>query len=145
METKNNKKIVMAFGTYDLFHAGHDYFLRKAKSLGDYLIIIVARDNTVKKIKGQFSIQNERERQKALKKLDYVDKVILGEKVDKYKVIKKLKPDIIALGYDQLVFTYKLKKLIIDENLNTEIIRLEPYEPTIYKSSLMKEQYEEDV
>jgi len=145
MEAKEqHKKIVMAFGTFDLFHAGHEYYLKNAKALGDYLIVVIARDNTVHKIKGAHPVQNERERQKTVKKSPYVDKVILGEKSDKYKVIKKNKPDIIALGYDQIVFTYKLKKLIIDENLNTEIVKLKPYNHKIYKSSLIKARYEEE-
>ncbi|MFC1655932.1 adenylyltransferase/cytidyltransferase family protein [Patescibacteria group bacterium] len=135
---KDDGKKIMVFGTFDVFHAGHEYFLREAKQLGDYLIAVIARDSTVQKVKGELPQHDERDRLHAVKESGYADKVTLGSEDDKYKVIRKYKPDIIALGYDQFVFTYALNKIIIDENLDTEIIRLEPYEPSMYKSSLIK-------
>lgn len=128
----------MAFGTFDLFHAGHENYLRQAKELGDMLIVIVARDETVKKTKGHTPDQHERERLKNVKKSKIADKVILGFKGDKHKVIRKYKPNIIALGYDQFVFTQRLEKTIIDLKLDTVIHRMKPYQPEIYKSSLLK-------
>lgn len=136
--TKNSPKIVMAFGTFDLFHAGHENYLKQAKELGDYLIVVIARDQTVKKIKSHPSHQNERERLKAVKKSGIANKVILGYKGDKHKVLKKFRPDIIALGYDQFVFTQRIEKTLIDLKLNATIHRLTPYFPQVYKSSLIK-------
>jgi FAD synthetase len=130
---------VLIFGTFDNFHAGHEYFINEAKKLGDSLIITVARDETVKKIKGHLPEQPEKIRLKTLKKLNIADKVVLGSLTDKYKIIKKYRPDIIALGYDQFVFTYTLEKKLIDLKLDAKIIRLKPYKPNIYKSSLLKE------
>lgn len=144
MPENENLKIVMAFGTFDVFHAGHEFFLRQARKLGDQLIIVVARDNTVKNVKGEYPEQDERQRLQVVKNSEIADKVVLGYDDDKYKVIKKYKPHIIALGYDQFVFTYKLNKMIIDESMNTEIVRLKSYEPDIYKSSLIKIRHEED-
>ena len=70
--------------------------------------------------------------------------MIIPEYTDnKYKIIKKYRPNIIALGYDQFVFTYKLQKILIDEKMDTEIIRLNPYMPDIYKSTLIKVQNEQ--
>jgi len=141
---KENLKIVMVFGTFDVFHAGHEFFLRQAKKLGNYLIAVVAKDDTVKNVKGEYPQHDEKERLNRVKESGIADKVVMGNSDDKYKVIKKHKPHIIALGYDQFVFTYKLNKMIIDENMNTEIIRLDGYEPDIYKSSLIKIRNEED-
>jgi FAD synthetase len=138
MSQEKTEKIVMVFGTFDVFHAGHDHFLKHAKILGDYLIVVVARDNTVKNVKSEYPKHNEKTRIQIIKDSGLADKVLLGEKIDKYKLIKKYKPNIIALGYDQFVFTYKLNKMIIDEGMNTEIIRLESYRPDIYKSTLIK-------
>lgn len=135
---QKNKKKVMVFGTFDYFHAGHENLFEQAKKLGDYLIVIVARDETVKTIKGENPKYSEKKRLKTVEKHPLVDKAILGEIENKYKVIQKWKPDIIALGYDQFVFTYRLEKIIIDAKLNTEIHRLNPYKPEIFKSSLMK-------
>lgn len=142
-EEINPESLVMAFGTFDVFHAGHEDFLNQAKQLGDLLIVVVARDITVKNVKGDYPEQHERLRAKVIKEMGIADKVLLGYTDDKYKVIKKYKPDIIALGYDQFVFTYKLHKILIDEKMDTEIIRLNPYKPQVYKSSLIKFRNEE--
>lgn len=128
----------MVFGTFDLFHAGHESLLKQAKELGDNLIVIVGRDKTVKKVKGNYPVQFEKKRLEVLKNHPLVDKATLGNIDDKHEVIRKFKPDIIALGYDQFTFTYGLEKLLIDEKMNTEIHRLKAYEPGIYKSSIQR-------
>ncbi len=139
---EETQKIVMVFGTFDVFHAGHEHFLQQARQLGNYLIAVVARDATVKNVKGEYPEGTERKRANAIRETELADKVVIGYNDDKYRVIKKYKPNVIALGYDQFVFTYKLNKLIIDENMDTEIIRLDPYKPGIYKSTLIKIQNE---
>jgi FAD synthetase len=138
MKKNDNLKKVMAFGTFDAFHAGHENYLRQAKELGDYLMVIIARDDTVKKIKGNRPLHAERQRLASVKASGIADKVILGYHGDKYKVIHKYRPDIIALGYDQFVFTQRLKKTLIDIKLDATVVRLTPYFPQIYKSSLIK-------
>lgn len=131
----------MAFGTFDYFHAGHEYYLNKAKELGDFLIVVIAKDKTVKQIKGEAPVNNERKRQRTVRQSGMADKVILGCSKNKYKVIEKLRPDIIALGYDQFVFTQKLGKTLIDLKLNTAIKRIDAHFPQIYKSSIMKRSF----
>ncbi len=133
-----NQTTVMAFGTFDNIHAGHENYLQQAKKLGNYLMVIIARDETVKKVKGHTPTMNERERVKAMKALGIADKVILGYKDDKHKVLKKFRPNVIALGYDQFVFTQRLEKTLIDLKLDATIHRLDPYFPQVYKSSLLK-------
>lgn len=130
--------VVMTFGTFDHFHAGHEHYLASAKKKGDELITVIARDETVKKVKGEYPDHNELERKKTLEETDLVDEVILGDLKDKYSVIRKHKPDVICLGYDQYAFTQQLQKLIIAEGLNTEVIRLKPYKPNQFKSSIIK-------
>lgn len=132
------KKTVMAFGTFDYFHAGHEDYLRQAKELGSSLIVVVARDETVKKVKGFKPGFNERKRLRDVANCKHVDKAVLGNPDDKYAVIRKYKPDILALGYDQFVFTYGLENLFIKEKLDIEIIRLKAFEPQTFKSSLIR-------
>jgi len=146
MQTSSNQadsksppyKKVMAFGTFDFFHAGHENYLEQARAFGDQLIVVVSRDETVKKVKGAAPMYNERKRLRDVQNCKYVDRAVLGNTDDKYRIIKRYAPDILALGYDQYVFTYGLKNYFIKEKLNTEIVRLQPFQPETFKSSLMK-------
>lgn len=128
---------VLVFGTFDKLHLGHLNFLKQAKKYGE-LFIVVSRDKTVKEIKEKIPSQNEKERLKAIRKLKVARKVILGNLNDKYQIIKKIKPEIICLGYDQKFFVRDLPKKIKEFGLKTKIIRLKPYKPNIYKSSKLK-------
>lgn len=132
----------MSFGTFDHFHAGHEFYLTEAKALGDFLIVVIARDETVRRIKGNLPDQSERLRMKTVKQSGIADRVILGELGDKYKVIRKWKPQVIALGYDQFVFTPRLGKYLIEEGMNAKIVRLPSYRPEVYKTSLLRHSYE---
>lgn len=131
-------KTVMSFGTFDHFHAGHESYLKQAKALGDILIVIIARDVTVKRLKGKLPDHNEVERFYTVKQNSIADKVVLGERGDKYAVIRKYKPDVIALGYDQFTFTFRLEKFFIDHKMSTKIVRLNPYRPEVYKTSIIR-------
>ncbi len=138
LDNPDKKKLVMVFGTFDYLHAGHENLFMQARELGTEVIAILARDKTVKNIKGESPDHNEKERLELLKETLWADKIILGHPKDKMQAIKIYRPDIIALGYDQFAFTYGLEKLIIDLKLDTKIIRLKPYRPDMYKSSLIK-------
>ncbi len=131
-------KTVLVFGTFDLLHPGHKYFLKQAKKLGNFLIVVVAREQTVKKIKGFKPTQTERERKNNLKKNNYVDRVVMGNLKNPYYIIKKIKPDIIALGYDQNSFTANLPQALKTLQLTPKIIRLKPFFPDRFKTSIIK-------
>ena len=135
----------MVFGTFDYLHAGHENLFTQARELGDELIAIVARDKTVKKIKGEAPDHNEKERLANLKATGWGELVILGNLKDQTQVIKNYRPDVIALGYDQFAFTYRLEKLLMDIKLDAGITRLKPYRPDMYKSSIVKQQLKEKV
>lgn len=130
-------KKVLAFGTFDIFHKGHEFYLREAKKYG-ILYVVVARDLTVKKVKGKSPVNDESERLAKIQSLDYVDKAILGNEKDKYAIIEQLKPDVICLGYDQNSFTKNLKQELNKRGLNPEIIRIKDFKADKYKSSKMK-------
>ncbi len=134
-------KKVIAFGTFDHFHAGHESYLKQAKALGDSLVVIIARDKTVEQIKGRRPDHPEKKRLISVKNSRVADKVVLGKVGDKYEVLRKFKPDVIALGYDQFAFTFRLEKFLIDHKMNTKIVRMNPYRPTLYKTSLIRQTY----
>jgi len=130
----------MVFGTFDIFHKGHISFMEQAKQYGDFLIVVIARDKTVEKVKGVQSYNKEKIRMKMIINSGLAEKVILGDLKDRYAAIKKYKPEIICLGYDQKFFIDKLKNKLSEFGLNkTKIIRLKSYYPQIYKSSKLKQ------
>jgi FAD synthetase len=139
MKMNKKKTKVMVFGTFDIFHKGHEYFLQQARKQGDYLMVVVARDKTIVDIKKQKSMNSEQERLKKISGSKFVYEAVLGSLSNKYAVIKKYWPDVICLGYDQKAFTEDLKDKLKEFGLDgTKIIRIESYYPEKYKSSLLK-------
>ncbi len=128
-------KKVIAFGTFDVVHPGHVHMLTEAKSYGDYLVVVIARDATVAEVKKHSTLHSETTRLKHIEALGIADKVRLGNLGDKFKVIAEEEPDIVALGYDQKVPIDKLSAAIDD---HVKIVRLSPFKPEIYKSSKLK-------
>jgi len=133
-------KKVLTFGTFDLFHPGHKSFLDQAASLGDKLFICIARDKNVEKHKEHKSEWDENKRKEQLEKHFPEADIRLGylEKEKIYECLTDIKPDIIALGYDQRIYTEKLEEELKKRNLKTEIHRMKAFHEEIYKSSLLK-------
>lgn len=131
-------KKVLAFGTFDIFHPGHESYLKQARALGDFLVVAIARDQTVKKVKGKEPLNNEQVRLNNIQKLKMVDWVILGYLDDHYRIIQVVKPDIIALGYDQTSYTENIEEELKKRRLTCKVVRLKPFKPEKYKSSILK-------
>jgi len=112
-------KKVLAGGVFNSIHPGHRYFLERAKVLGDSLTVVIASDRTVLKSKRLLKPQEERKRM--VEGLKIADKVIIGDEEDFLLVVKREKPDIVALGYDQVFDEEKLK------SLGCRIVRIQKY------------------
>jgi FAD synthetase len=117
---------VMATGTFDLLHMGHIYYLKEAKKLGDKLIVVVARDSTVRKLKHE-PITPEEMRLNIIKELKIVDEAVLGHEDDMYATVKEIKPDIIALGYDQIHDEKRIEQELKKRKLVAKVVRLPKY------------------
>jgi FAD synthetase len=128
---------VMVFGSFDEIHPGHIYFLKNAKKYGTELIVILGRDKTITELKGKPKY-SEKERKNHLLSTKIADKILLGNLKNKYKVIEKINPDIICLGYDQIHFLDNLKNQLKKMKIDPKIIRLNPYKEHIFKSSKLK-------
>jgi len=130
----------MVFGTFDGLHKGHLDFFRQAKNFikNSYLIVSIARDKNVKKIKGDMPLLREKERAKLAKNCGLADKVILAGLNNHIAHIVKENPDVIALGYDQKAYVKNLKKDLKNKGILVKIIRLKPYKEHIYKNHLLK-------
>lgn len=131
---------VMCFGTFDVLHPGHLYYLKESKKQGDKLIVVIARDANIKKIKGESPKYNEVERLSHVKELKFVDKAILGNIDDMTQVIFDNLPDILCLGYDQDSMSVEEIKENLKKRGLTEIniMRMRPFNENVYKSSKLK-------
>ncbi len=129
---------VLVFGTFDIFHPGHLSFLRQARRHGDRLYAVIARDRTVLAVKKRLPIMTEKERLESVKASGLADEAMLGSLRDKYSAIKKIRPQVICLGYDQTYLTSGLAEKLASLDIETEIIKLRPYRPDIYKSSKIR-------
>ncbi len=119
----------MVFGTFDGLHEGHRAFLKEAGAHGDYLIAVIPADVIVEHLKGHLPKLNLAERFENLKKEDKVDEVVVGdEKLGTWEVVKKHKPDIIAIGYDQYTLRKDLESHLDDLGFTPEIKVMHSYE-----------------
>ena len=133
-----SKRVVCA-GTFDYLHQGHIDFLTQAKELGDELIVIVARDETVSRIKGFLPKHNEELRAQRVRDTGIPDNAVLGNlENDLFRILEELNPDVIALGYDQRVSV----DAIHERCAKCEVVRLKPYHPEKFKSSFYRNREE---
>lgn len=114
---------VVATGVFDIIHLGHLHFLEKAKDLGDELIVVVARDSTARKMKHE-PITSEGMRVELVQALKPVDRAVLGYEDDMFRIIQEVRPDIIALGYDQQFDENQLKEELARRGMDAKVVRL---------------------
>lgn len=120
-------KRVMAVGVFDLLHAGHLHYLEQAKALGDHLTVVVAHDDTVRKRKHE-PVTSQDLRRRMVEGLKPVDESIIGNSPDVpiFDILPVVKPDIIALGYDQVHAVEKIKTQLSDLGLaSIEVTRVQ--------------------
>ncbi|MBA7490949.1 Bifunctional protein HldE [subsurface metagenome] len=122
------QKVVLASGTFDLLHYGHVKYLEEAKKMGGKnaeLIVIVARDSTVKKRRGRKTVMSEDQRRSLVEALKVVDEAILGcEDFDMIKVVERTKPDIIAVGHDQGDIEKEVRKALLKKGIPIQVVRV---------------------
>ena len=139
-EEKKKRKIILASGVFDLLHLGHVKYLEEAKKAGGRnaeLIVIVARDSTVKKRKGKKPIISENQRRALVESLKIVDEALLGyEEFDTGKVIERINPDIIAIGYDQDGMEQTVKNYVKEKGLKIKVVKISKFEEDELDSSL---------
>lgn len=131
----------MVFGTFDPLHAGHEDFFRQARLLAEdaHLIVSVARDANVERVKGALPKFSEETRLLRVRGHSLVDEAMLGDADGCLAHISASKPDIIALGYDQRgEYVDALEKACASGDLAVRVARLKAFRPDVHKSSLVK-------
>lgn len=133
-------KVVLVGGVFDLIHPGHIHTLKAAKAEGDVLVVIVARQSTAQKIKKYRKIYHDEKLRKALvSSLNFVDLALIGKEGTLYDTVEYVKPNVIALGYDQAHSEKDIAENCKKRNLNVQVIRLSTPIPES-KSSKIKEE-----
>lgn len=133
-------KTVMCFGCFDVVHPGHLYYLTESKKHGDRLIVVVARDSNILKIKGKEPKYSEKQRLEHIKTLNFVDRAVLGSENNLIKVIEENKPDTICLGYDQDTIGFEqLKDELKKRNIKADVMRIAAFKEQVFKSSKLKQ------
>jgi len=141
---RDSLRVVLAGGVFDIIHPGHIHTLKAAKALGDILVVAIATDKTAQKMKKRIPLHNQELRRELVDCLSMVDVAIIGHENDIFETVKLVKPEIIALGYDQI----HQEKFMSDGckriNLNTKIVRLQSPVPHLSSSQIEKE-YGKDI
>ena len=136
---RDSLRIVLAGGVFDIIHPGHISTLNAAKTLGDVLVVVVATDNTAIKMKKRNPIHSQEQRQELVNSLGVVDLCLIGQENDIFKTVNLVKPQIIALGYDQVhqekFITEGCKKIKLD----ARVARLQSPIPESSSSEIEKE------
>ncbi|HEX6252694.1 MAG TPA: adenylyltransferase/cytidyltransferase family protein [Nitrososphaera sp.] len=133
-------KVVLVGGVFDLIHPGHIHTLKAAKAEGDVLVVVVARQSTAQKIKKYRKIyHDEKLRRDLVTSLNFVDLALIGKEGTLYDTVEYVKPNVIALGYDQAHSEKDIAENCKNRNLNVQVIRLSTPIPGS-KSSKIKEE-----
>jgi len=130
---------VLATGVFDLLHIGHLRFLEESKKTGgphSKLVVVVARDKTVRRRKGKGPIVPEDQRRELVAALRVVDRAILGrEEIDLLGILKEVNPDIVCVGYDQDEIRAAVTRLVRREGLPVRVVRIRRLGPIGFNSS----------
>ena len=130
---------MLAGGVFDIIHPGHIHTLNAAKALGDVLVVVVATDSTAVKMKKRSPIHDQEQRQELVNSLSIVDICLIGQEDDIFKTVNLVRPQIIALGYDQA----HQEKFITDGckriKLDAKVARLQSPIPESSSSKIEKE------
>ncbi len=130
----------MVFGTFDLLHAGHVHFLAEAKKCADKLIVALAPDSVVLRLKGRPPRNPFSKRQENLNRLGLADDVVMGDEISgSWNVLGSFAPDNIALGYDQKELAEELKKFFVKNPKPVRLVYIGPHAGGVLHSSVLRD------
>ena len=132
-------KVVFIGGGFEVIHRGHLYTISKAKSLGDVLVVVVARDSTIRKRKGREPVSDENQRSALISSLRQVDAAVLGVEGNIYDTLERVKPDVVALGYDQHHMESEIERESKARGIRLDVVRLDSPSPSLKTTALLKD------
>ena len=141
---RSSLKVVLAGGVFDIIHPGHIHTLNAAKKLGDVLIVVIATDKTAEKMKKRLPLHNQDQRKMLVDALSVVDLGVVGHEGDIFKTVDQIRPQVIALGYDQIHQEKSIKEGCRKINLEVTVARLQSPIPEV-SSSIIEKKYGENI
>lgn len=135
--TRRVSRKVLAGGVFNIIHKGHELFLRRAREKGDFLVVVIASDETAGKSK-EYPLKSQEERKKNVESLGIADKVIIGDPDNFMVPVRNERPDLIVLGYDQEMTESELGRMLSEEGIDCEVERIKEHLSGHKTSELMK-------
>jgi len=135
---RGNLRVVMMGGAFEIIHPGHVYTLAEAKKYGDTLVVVVAMDSSVMKNKGRQPVTSQEMRVKLVSSLRMVDVALPGEKGSIFEILLKIRPDVVALGYDQIHNSAEVEAEAKRRGLDLRVVRLDTPIPGIKTSKILQ-------
>lgn len=130
--------VTLSGGVFDIIHPGHIHTLGQASNLGDVLVVVVATDTTAVKMKKRRPLHTQKQRQGLVNSLVMVDACVVGDEQDMFNTVKRISPDVIALGYDQVHQEGYIKDGCKRIESNAKIVRLDAIDPEISSRTIEK-------
>ena len=136
---RNSLRVVLAGGVFDIIHPGHIHTLNAARALGDVLVVVVATDNTAVRMKKRRPLHDQVQREELVNSLSMVDLGVVGQEDDIFRTVALVRPQTIALGYDQI----HQERFIVEGcrriNLDISVARLQSPMPESSSSAIERE------
>ena len=132
-------KVVFIGGGFEVIHPGHLHTIESARKLGDVLVVAVATDSTIRRRKKREPVSTQEVRARLLSSLRQVDAALVGSEGDIYETLEKVRPDVVALGYDQYHRERGVAKEAAKRGIRVKVVRLDSPEPGLKTSALLAE------
>lgn len=136
---RSSLRVVLSGGVFDIIHPGHVHTLRAAKGLGDVLVVVVATSRTAERMKRRAPLHGQDQRRDLVSSLLMVDLCLVGDEADIFRTVDRVRPEVVALGYDQI----HQEKYIVDGcrriGLDVTVARLQSPVPEISSSKIERE------
>jgi cytidyltransferase-like protein len=129
--------VVMIGGAFEIIHPGHIHTIEGAKRLGDTLVVVLAADRTVTKNKGREPVTPQEWRVRLVSALREVDVALPGGQGSIYDTMEKVRPDVVALGYDQKHNPQDIEHEARNRGLKLSVVRLDSPIPGIKTSKIV--------
>jgi cytidyltransferase-like protein len=130
-------KVVMVGGAFEVIHPGHVHALSEARGLGNALVVVVATDESVERNKGRPPVTDQASRVALISSLRQVDLALPGNKGSIYDILIRIKPDIVAMGYDQRYDGEEIVREAAKRGVTTSTARLGSPIPGVKTSKIL--------